>query len=154
MGDQLFTFTVPAFRTQGGEVTGKWKSVRKALTDFQRVLDVKNAFIEANRSDGEPECGYSDWDEAMESYNYDLAELGERLTDALSPALAGTVKRAAEAIEAYDAYMDFEGDEIENEDLRWRFIDLAEALLAEIADVKSVDERRRERDESETGTPA
>lgn len=60
------------------------ESVRTALAAFNEQLEHKYEFIEANGTDGEPLCGYDDWDENIADHDERLAELGEHLADAVA----------------------------------------------------------------------
>ncbi|AEJ92035.1 hypothetical protein SEA_HEATHEN_81 [Mycobacterium phage Heathen] len=68
---------------------GNVDQVKSALESFREMQRMKEAFIEENQdpNDGEPECGYSRWDEAITDYNYELAYYGELLADAIEKAL-------------------------------------------------------------------
>ncbi|QCG76932.1 hypothetical protein SEA_XIANYUE_79 [Mycobacterium phage XianYue] len=70
---------------QIGEIDG----IRRAYDSFNSMLEAKEAFIEENSDpdDGEPECGYSRYDETITDYNYELAYLGEQLAAAVAEAL-------------------------------------------------------------------
>ncbi|AIS74160.1 hypothetical protein AVV42_gp19 [Mycobacterium phage Anubis] len=68
---------------------GNVDQVKSALESFRSMLQLKHDFIEENQDpdDGEPECGYSRWDEAITDYNYELAYYGKQLADAVAEAL-------------------------------------------------------------------
>lgn len=59
--------------------------LREALAQFNVELEHKHEYIAKNEDPdgGEPECGYSDWDEAMYDFDERLAELGEHLAEAV-----------------------------------------------------------------------
>lgn len=44
------------------------------------------------------------------------------------------------ALDLYMQYMQFEGEDIDNEDLRWQFIDAVVSLLEKLTDRKVEDE--------------
>ncbi|AOT25445.1 hypothetical protein KIP29_gp19 [Mycobacterium phage BabyRay] len=69
---------------------GNVEAVKSALASFRSMLQMKRDFIEENQdpNDGEPECGYSRWDEAITDYNYELAYYGELLADAIEEGLS------------------------------------------------------------------
>jgi hypothetical protein len=66
-------------------------ALRDALANWDSVYEFKARFIEKNRDPegGDPLCGYQEWDEYMMDINYDLAEAGEVLADALKAHLEG-----------------------------------------------------------------
>jgi hypothetical protein len=61
-------------------------NLREAMVNWENVYKFKRAFIEKNTDPegGEPLCGYDDWDEYLMDINYDLADAGEFLADAVT----------------------------------------------------------------------
>lgn len=60
-----------------------------ALANWDSVYEFKARFIAKNTDPegGDPLCGYTDWDEYMTDINYDLADAGEILAEAIREAL-------------------------------------------------------------------
>jgi len=61
------------------------RDLESALDNWENIFRFKRAFIVKNDDPegGEPLCGYSEWDEYLMDVNYDLAEAGEILADAV-----------------------------------------------------------------------
>lgn len=60
-----------------------------ALANWEEVFRFKREFIVKNSDPegDEPLCGYDRWDSYMTDINYDLADAGEILADAIREAL-------------------------------------------------------------------
>lgn len=74
----------------------------EALKAWDDEAATKEAFVRANTpdDDGDPICGYREWDEAIEDYNYRLAERGVALASALRAALTTPTAQATQKASA------------------------------------------------------
>ncbi|WKW87293.1 hypothetical protein SEA_CHARGERPOWER_78 [Mycobacterium phage Chargerpower] len=63
---------------------GDIEKLQSVLANWDEIATRKQAFVEKNSPDGdEPICGYQEWDETLTDFNYDLADAGEFLADAI-----------------------------------------------------------------------